>query len=996
MAILKCKMCGGELNLEDGMTVAECEYCGSKQTVPTADNEKKMMMFERANKLRYACEFDKAAGVYESIIADFPYEAEAYWGLVLCKYGIEYVDDPATGKKIPTCHRSSFDSIMDDSDFEQVMENADAIARRVYREEAKQIEELRKNIIEVSSKEEPYDIFICYKETDEDGNRTIDSVIAQDIYKELSNEGYRVFFARISLEDKLGTAYEPYIFAALNSAKVMLAFGTDYDYYNAVWVKNEWSRFLALIAKGEKKTLIPCYKDIDAYDIPREFKHLQAQDMGKVGAMQDLLRGIGKLISKKAAQNTSPQPQIINSGGPNTDSLLRRANLFLEERNWTSANEYYDKALDINPENTQAYIGKYCVQEKAVSLDEIADRFIQTSSCEMLIDSKIGLDSSSLPAVLTANGKKVTVDNKTLELLQSGDKVTAIKHVREITGMGLKEAKELYDNADPECIQSGRVSSYSAQVDIPAELQSKKEEILNQYTIAGYLNQRFISRLFTIDMSYIDYVGVAIHNRDAVAAKLAGERYLTLAKRFANSEEESRLDSFETKIGTAYDALIDSAKDKKSQKQRELLEACKQTYSDAGIRAKEKYDVAFAARKSHYEKACELENEGKYSDAKAFFEKTAPYEDSEKHIENCKRQIEIIRQNEENAKIAAEQERLAKEAAEKVLLEKQHKLLPLVQNRIVGYNLLIKSRLGLKIDGKLISTDKELSSLVSGWSDLIEIGSGSDYIVGLKSDGQVLVRTDGNSLTSWALRASKWTGVVTIAAGDCCLAGLRYDGRVLFCSLYDDTIDYTKWTDIKAIAAGYAHAVGLRRNGTVVTVGSDHENRCKVSGWRDIQAIAAGDWHTIGLKSDGTVIATAHPDKGKKMSIYKQRDSTYSGQCDVENWRDIIAIFADGKSSYGIKSSDSKVLSWCKDINSNMYLYTDGHLGKHEDVRLFDDLLKVPDQLLSMLNRRLDEVKTELANCKGFFAAKKREKLEKSIATLEWHIRRVTSIRDSL
>ena len=650
MAILKCKMCGGELNLEDGMTVAECEYCGSKQTVPTADNEKKITLFARANRLRAANEFDKAAGVYESIVADFPEEAEAYWGLVLCKYGIEYVDDPATGKKIPTCHRSSFDSIMDDNDFEQVMENADAIARRVYREEAKTIENIRKGILEVSSKEEPYDIFICYKETDENGNRTIDSVIAQDIYNALTDEGYRVFFARISLEDKLGTAYEPYIFAALNSAKVMLAVGTDYDYYNAVWVKNEWSRFLALIAKGEKKTLIPCYKDIDAYDIPKEFKHLQAQDMGKVGAMQDLLRGIGKLIPKKKKEVPVQQQTYVPTSGPGAASLLRRAQLFLEEKNWASAEEYCNKALDIDPENASAYIGKYCVQEKAVSLDEIADRFIQTASCEKAINSTSGVDSSTLPPVLTANGKKVTVDNKTLELLRSGDKVTAIKHVREITGMGLKEAKELCDNADPKCIQSSRVSSYSAHVDIPAELQSKKEEILNQYTIAGYLNKRVISRWFMIDMSYIDYVGIAIHNRDAVAAKLAGERYLTLAKRFANSEEKSWLDSFETKIWTAYDALIDSAKDKKSQKQRELLEACEKTYSDAGIHAKEMHDAAFAARKSDYEKACELENEGKYSDAEAFFEKTAPYEDSEKHIEYCKQQIEIIRQNEENAK----------------------------------------------------------------------------------------------------------------------------------------------------------------------------------------------------------------------------------------------------------------------------------------------------------------------------------------------------------
>ena len=191
MAIIKCKMCGGDLEIQEGISVAECEYCGTQQTVPNVDNEKKLTLFNRANRLRAACEFDKAAGVYEAIVADFPEEAEAYWGLVLCKYGIEYVDDPATGKKIPTCHRSSFDSIMEDSDLEQALENADVVARKVYREEAKAMEELRKGIIEVSGKEEPYDMFICYKETDDKGERTIDSV------GRLAREGMRQTDAEI-------------------------------------------------------------------------------------------------------------------------------------------------------------------------------------------------------------------------------------------------------------------------------------------------------------------------------------------------------------------------------------------------------------------------------------------------------------------------------------------------------------------------------------------------------------------------------------------------------------------------------------------------------------------------------------------------------------------------------------------------------------------------------------------------------------------------------
>ena len=310
MPVIKCKMCGGDLNIVDNSSVCECEYCGTKQTVPNVDDEKKLKLFSRAGKLLRACEFDKASGVFESIIADFPEEAEAYWGLILCKYGIEYVDDPATGKKVPTCHRSSFESVEDDSNFEQACENADAVARRVYREEARQIETLRKRILEVSGKEEPYDVFISYKELDEDGDRTPDSVIAQDIYRALTKEGYRVFFSRISLEGKLGVEYEPYIFAALNSAKVMIVVGTDYEYFDAVWVKNEWSRFLKLIASGQQKTVIPVYKDMDPYDMPKELRALAAQNMGKIGAMQALLHGVDKLLGK----GTGPLRQSLEYG----------------------------------------------------------------------------------------------------------------------------------------------------------------------------------------------------------------------------------------------------------------------------------------------------------------------------------------------------------------------------------------------------------------------------------------------------------------------------------------------------------------------------------------------------------------------------------------------------------------------------------------------------------------------------------------------------------
>jgi TM2 domain-containing membrane protein YozV len=320
MAVINCKMCGSPLPMNPGVTVVECEYCGREQTVPSMDNEKKLTLFARAERLRAACEFDKAFAVFESIVAEFPKEAEAYWGLVLCKYGIEYVGDPRTGEKVPTCHRSSFESVMDDLDYEQALVHSDAISRQVYCREARRIEEIRKGIVWVSSKETPYDVFICYKESDHRGGRTLDSVIAQDIYNMLTQKGYRVFFSRITLEDKLGLEFEPYIFAALNSAKLMLVIGTEPEYLNAVWVRNEWSRFLKLMAKDSEKRLFPVYKNIMPSDLPREFQRLQALDYGKLGADQDLMHGIEKILPRKqetpaVTPPVAPQP-IVQQPAP--------------------------------------------------------------------------------------------------------------------------------------------------------------------------------------------------------------------------------------------------------------------------------------------------------------------------------------------------------------------------------------------------------------------------------------------------------------------------------------------------------------------------------------------------------------------------------------------------------------------------------------------------------------------------------------------------------
>jgi len=375
MAIIKCKMCGGDLNLAEGQTVAECEYCFTTQTVPNVDDDKKLALFTRANRLRASCEFDKAAVVYEAIVADFPEEAEAYWGLVLCRYGIEYVDDPATGKKVPTCHRTCPTPLSGDQDFQEALRKADAVSARLYREEAAQIDHIQQRILSIVSQEEPYDIFICYKETDDDTlRRTEDSSDAQDLFTELTKDGYRVFFARNTLKSvAAGSEYEPYIYAALTSAKVMLVIGSREEYFNAVWVKNEWARFLDMMKSQPGKMLIPCCKNIDPYDMPREFRNLQALNMTDITFYNSLKANLERAIPRKSM--AQPEPvfgEAARALSPNLQSLLKRAYMFLEDKDWSSADKYFNDILDIDPECSEAYLGKCLVQHKCSKPESLA------------------------------------------------------------------------------------------------------------------------------------------------------------------------------------------------------------------------------------------------------------------------------------------------------------------------------------------------------------------------------------------------------------------------------------------------------------------------------------------------------------------------------------------------------------------------------------------------------------------------------------------------
>lgn len=159
MALFKCKSCGGSLEIINE-TVATCEYCGLQQTLPRLDDERRANLYDRANHFRRNSEFDKAMSIYEQILSEDTTDAEAYWSIVLCRYGIEYVEDPASHRQIPTVNRAQFTSIFDDDNYKSALQYADGYQRSIYEAEAKEINEIQKGILAISQKEDPFDVFI--------------------------------------------------------------------------------------------------------------------------------------------------------------------------------------------------------------------------------------------------------------------------------------------------------------------------------------------------------------------------------------------------------------------------------------------------------------------------------------------------------------------------------------------------------------------------------------------------------------------------------------------------------------------------------------------------------------------------------------------------------------------------------------------------------------------------------------------------------------------
>lgn len=270
---LQCPNCGGEM-IAVAPNQYRCKYCKKESVIN--DNNELIFALNLGAKLRYRKDFDGAIEEYERAIEIDNTCAGAYWGKFLSEYGLEFVKDTDGSYKPTLCHRLQTTPATESSSFKKALDYATGTEKTDYQELCSSIEKVRKQLVAKTSNMQPYDIFICYKQNEEGTQtRTKESELAKELYYRLKGLGYEVFFAEQSMADKKGE-YEANIFSALNSAKIMLVLAGSVDHVNAVWVKNEWSRFVRLAMDDPTKSLKVICQDMNPEDLPTALKKEQA------------------------------------------------------------------------------------------------------------------------------------------------------------------------------------------------------------------------------------------------------------------------------------------------------------------------------------------------------------------------------------------------------------------------------------------------------------------------------------------------------------------------------------------------------------------------------------------------------------------------------------------------------------------------------------------------------------------------------------------------
>lgn len=369
--LANCTLCSRQLIFTPQTPYLKCAACSTTNYHPNPDQlsgavqpagKPANAQLQKAHAYRAQCRYDKAEQLYTLFIANNPESDvlhEAHWGLAMCRFGVEYVEDSLTKEILPTAHFTASSALQDDFDYELACSLAPEEIRSTYMENARYIDQVQDRIRHLIYNMKPFDIFLCYKHSDPDvpGHNTVDYNHAQEWYTELKDLGYNVFFADKTLKEYTGTDYEAMVYYALSTSRVMLLFCSKTAYLSTPWVRSEWSRFILMSKKDPGKLLMPLLYGVAPSDLPSV---ISANNRNQVLDMQDSFASKNLIVS------------IANHLGtalPDVAPELENALSALQRCDWDTASEVLNSVSSkIKAEEQRSEYSDLCLYKLLLKL----------------------------------------------------------------------------------------------------------------------------------------------------------------------------------------------------------------------------------------------------------------------------------------------------------------------------------------------------------------------------------------------------------------------------------------------------------------------------------------------------------------------------------------------------------------------------------------------------------------------------------------------------
>lgn len=259
---LICKCCGSTLDPQTAKNgVIKCGYCTEIFTLAKSAEPEALDAIRIGNHELDICRFDDAFASFNKAAQIDPNEPEAYIGMAYATHKVQHIRDAVNNRLQPICHEVSNKVFAQDKNYLRALSLATQEQKSQYARQCDEIDYIRGEFCKFKQSGLDYDCFICVKVTDDerttaDGQKiyTADYKTADELYFHLSGKGYKPFFSEREIGNRTGADYEALILYALYSSECMLVVCGNESYLQTAWVKNEYTRFLKMVADDEKES----------------------------------------------------------------------------------------------------------------------------------------------------------------------------------------------------------------------------------------------------------------------------------------------------------------------------------------------------------------------------------------------------------------------------------------------------------------------------------------------------------------------------------------------------------------------------------------------------------------------------------------------------------------------------------------------------------------------------------------------------------------------